>query len=586
MTPMSKFITACVMSLTIGGELAANAATLPQLPKKQVDVTMPTVTGNTYSVTSCGTLQSTLNTAAAADLTKTHAVDILASLSCTGTYNLPARAGATGWVLVRSASYASLPAEGTRVTTSDVSNMPTFTANASTGSFAAATNANHYRLIGLYIVPNAATTEVLIDMGDGKAGTGYIIIDRCVLLDTGTSHSTARAIFGDARLGYTALIDSYCDGMKWSGRDTQCWLSLTNIGPILIRNNFLQAAGMAMMIGGGAYLNQSVDQTYLPKDITVQRNTMTKNASWGLGGWQMKTLFELKYGIRVLVEGNIFENMTYDQGQDQSYAFRLTHRNEITNPSYVEISDLTIRYNTVRNVPGWLNMDGSDDGDVYPGTFPTSGSYSNHGKRWSIHDNLVYGLNNGGNGRLMAISLGGGLTKCYDYAGTTCMLEDFSFFHNTVDNVESVALCAMGIGQINLDWRDNLISTNAASGSYNCNTGNDYATVFLNKYWSGPTWTNTWNWTNNTMSALSDVIANYPQGTNSYPASATTIQWKNRATRDYTLQAGSPAKNSASDGTDRGVNWTAFNTAQAGGSGGADLTPPAVPQNVQVIITK
>ena len=32
MTPLSKFLTACVMSLAIGSEFAANAATLPQYP--------------------------------------------------------------------------------------------------------------------------------------------------------------------------------------------------------------------------------------------------------------------------------------------------------------------------------------------------------------------------------------------------------------------------------------------------------------------------------------------------------------------------------------------------------------------------
>ena len=589
MAPMSKFITACVISLTIGSELAAYAVTLPTLPLAQVDVTMPTVTGTTYPVTSCGTVQSTINTAAAADLTKTHAVDILASLSCAGTFTLPSRSGATGWLLIRSASYATLPAAHTRVGLGDLTNMPTFT-GATTGVFVAATGASHYRFIGLSLLPAAATTDLLIDMGQGKASTGYFIVDRCILRDTGSSHQTKRAIWADARLGNTALVDSYISGIKYNGSDSQAWLSITNPGPILIRNNFMEAAGENMMLCGADPFGISTDQTYLPKNVTVQQNTMSKDPAWLASTWQMKTIFELKCGLRVLVEGNIFENMRYNQAIEQSLAFRLTPRNDYaSSPNYIEVSDITIRYNIIRNVASWINSLPSDDGTVY------SGAYTNHSKRWDIHDNLVYGLGNGCSetgaaecGNMFRTTFGGADGTCFDWVpGGTCKLQDFRFAHNTVDHVGDRFWCVMAPNnERELDVSDNIfVQLTNSSEVWDCNSGTAGTgpISMLNTWWSS-----TWTWDHNTMyGATNPTAARWPQGNNVYVTTIPQIGFSNRTCTvapcagsylDYQLASN---KNTASDGTDRGVNFTALNAALAGGSSG-DLMPPAPPQNLTV----
>ena len=125
MTPTSKLLTACVISLTIGGEFAANAATLPQLPQRQVDVTMPTVTGSTFTATTCGGVKTALEAAAAANTSLNHVVNITAGLSCPP-LSLPPHSG-PGWIIMRTANFASLPTSGTRVGVADAANMPTFT---------------------------------------------------------------------------------------------------------------------------------------------------------------------------------------------------------------------------------------------------------------------------------------------------------------------------------------------------------------------------------------------------------------------------------------------------------------------------
>src|ERR1700704_2578450 len=83
MIPMRKLLTACVMSLAVGGEFVANAATLPQLPQKQVDTTMPTVTGLTLNAT-CATLQAQIDVAAALNVNLTHQVILATDTTCTG----------------------------------------------------------------------------------------------------------------------------------------------------------------------------------------------------------------------------------------------------------------------------------------------------------------------------------------------------------------------------------------------------------------------------------------------------------------------------------------------------------------------
>jgi len=583
---MNKLLTACVMSLAIGGELAAYAATtLPQLPQKQVDVTMPTVTGSTLNAT-CATLQAQLNAAAALNVNLTHQVILATGTICTGPYILPSHTGGTGWILIKGLNFASLPAPGTRVALSDNALMPKIQYGENgnyTGTFAAATGAQRYRVMGLELLSNNsfAISWALVVLGrnnQAATNTGYLIFDRCVVRDVNpadNNHDTIRAFYGDADLGNTALIESYVAGIKGNGRDTQTWLSINNPGPILLRNNFLESAGENVMMGGG----EPASVAMMPHDVTITRNTFAKNSLW----WNTtpplsKTLLELKLGIRVLIEGNDFTNMP---GNDGGQIFRFTPRNENGGFPNAEVSDITVRYNRMFTVCNGPSTFGSDDGQG------ANVGRSMHSKRWAFTHNLWYGLgsNCGGTGgvpRLFQIALGGGGssgtgTDCTDPT-PTCKIEDLTFVHNTVDDLGNAIVCVMGGGERNLDWRDNLINANGSRGVFDCNGGfsSHYGTTILNEAWGA-----TWTWTNNSIAAIGggESGGDYPQGTNSYPASYTSFLWTNRATRDYTLQAGSPAKNTASDGTDRGVNFALYNAARAGGSGG-DTTPPGIPQHL------
>jgi len=595
MKSTKALITACLISLITGTEYTAQATVLPQLPRTQVDVTMPTVTGSTLNAT-CATLQAQLNAAAAMSVNLTHQIILATGTLCTGPYILPSHNGGTGWILIKGANYSNLPPSGTRVQVSDATLMPQIqygedAAVAHVGSFSAATGAQRYRIIGIDMVENPAKVPnwAHVTLGyasSGATNTGYIILDRVIIRNRDTTLESMRGVYGDTQLGNTALLDSVIMGIKARGGDTQAWLSVTNPGPILIQNNFLQSTGENFMLCGATPLNDALQ----PRDVTVKSNLMSKESSWwGASGWLVKTLLELKCGVRVLVEGNTFQDMPWNDG---GMAHRLTPRNDSYTTAagtFLEVSDITIRYNLYKNVTNWINSIASDDSSV------CAGCMTKHSKRWFIHDNLIYGLGwscGGGAscGALFSIMDGGGgntgtNTNCTD-PSPTCKMEDLSITHNTIDDVRDRLFCVTTNGQINLDFKDNLINNNGARGLFDCggNVSTNYGSARLSEAWTGASAT----WTNNIIANIGsgESSSNYPQASNSYPANYTSILWTNRTTRDYTLQPGSPAKSAASDGTDLGVNFNTYNTVRAGGvgsgSGGADVTPPATPQNVTI----
>ena len=559
-----------ILGALLFGMGTAQATTLPTLPTANVNTTMPTVTGSTLQAT-CATLQAQINAAAALNVNLTHEIILATGTTCTGPYKLASHTGGTGWILIKGSGYANLPAAGTRVSPTDAASMPMVKYGTDgvshDGAFSAQAGAQRYRIIGMNMVQDSALepNQHFVSMGYGNqaaTNTGYIIIDRSLLRDTDAGHSTYRGVRDDAQLGNTAVIDSYISGIKGIGKESQAILAISNAGPILIQNNFLEAAGENVMFCGG----QPSSQVTMPQDGTIRLNTFQVNPAWWArgGGFVVKALFELKCGLRVLFEGNTLENTAWD---GEGKVIRLTPRAETAGFTYIEVSDITIRYNLIRNVTNAFLTMGSDDG----GNGPLF--HSMHSKRWYIHDNLIYGLGHlcgGGSscGEFYSISAGSNQAGCTDPT-PTCKMEDLTIAHNTVDNINGNGWVTYvdNAGHVNLDYKDNLINSNGSYGIYGISAGVTYnAVTLLNTVWAGPTW----SFLNNSVAGIGGnglASSTWPQGNgNTYPSNFSSFLWTNPASGDYTLQTGSPAKGTASDGTDKGVNFAAFNTARAGGT--------------------
>jgi len=97
----------------------------------------------------------------------------------------------------------------------------------------------------------------------------------------------------------------------------------------------------------------------LPRDIEVRRNTITRPTAWKTGAihWEVKNLFEVKHGIRWLVDGNTFAN-NWTDAQD-GYGILLRSMNQDGGETWSISTDITFTNNTITSENG-INLNGLD----------------------------------------------------------------------------------------------------------------------------------------------------------------------------------------------------------------------------------
>ena len=183
-----------------------------------------------------------------------------------------------------------------------------------------------------------------------------LILDRCYI------HGQARTdVFRGVLLNSasSAILDSHISEVHVVGHDSQAILGFNGPGPFKIVNNYLEAAGENIMFGGGRPRIENL----VPSDIEIRANHIVKPLAWrggsAPGRWVVKNLFELKNAQRVLIEGNVLENVwAADQG---GAAVVLTPRNDGAAP-WTVVQDVVFRNNIVRNAEGGFGGQSSDDG--------------------------------------------------------------------------------------------------------------------------------------------------------------------------------------------------------------------------------
>lgn len=423
-------------------------------------------------------------------------------------------------VLIRSSAYSSLPAPGNRVSTSDVSNMPTIRSSASTGTPAILTadGAHHYRLVGLNIEAHAnGSNDAIVRIGGQETTLAEfptdITIDRCVIKGD-TDSNTRRGIQLDGIR--CAVVDSYVYDIKENGADTQAIFAYNTPGPLKIVNNYLEASGENVMFGGAdpSYSNS------VPSDIEIRKNHFKKQsrASWA-ASWSIKNLLEFKNAQRVLVEGNVFDTNYADS--QSGFALLITPRNQDGTAPWSVTQDITFRYNKLMNAESGINISGDDSDNTSQRTY-----------RVSLEHNLFLCADLGGGGDLRLHQTGRGPV-------------DVQFINNTFVFSDGTA----GAGGFNENspkadrtiWRNNIhardISGTATGAGDSTFSGHftNYSYTYNIRYDSqGGTYTGTGN---QSATAATDVFTDFSGG-------------------DYTVKAA--YQNDGSDGNDPGVNLTAL----------------------------
>jgi len=302
-----------------------------------------------------------------------------------GGFVLPDKEEGDGWIIITSSRMDLLPSGQTRIqpsattgdqeypTQSDA--MAKIVTNNFSGipCFKTQAFAHHYWLAGLEITADLAVINSygLVNLGDASASQNSLslvphdfTIDRCYI----HGHTEAEIMKYGVRLDCSraSILDSYIADFHSIGFDAQAIACINGPGPFKIINNYLEASGENILIGGAAPAIPGL----VPSDIEVRQNYFYKPWSWRTGDpayagkhWTIKNLFELKTGKRVWLDGNVMENCWADLPVGQSgYAILLTVRVEGGNAPQADISDILITNNIIRHVGAGITLSGTDGG--------------------------------------------------------------------------------------------------------------------------------------------------------------------------------------------------------------------------------
>jgi hypothetical protein len=446
-----------------------------------------------------------------------------------GNFRLPAKGGAS--YIVVTTKDAVLPSAGTRIDPSYKPRLATIRSGNTMSALTTAAGASFYRFVGVAFEANQNGAGDIISLGTSAQTTlaqvpHHLEFDRVLI----AGHSTAgqkRGIAANAT--DVAIINSDIRGIKAAGQDSQAIAAWNTPGPIVIRNNFLEAAGENIMFGG-ADINIP---NAIPSDITIEDNFLTKDTRWRGTSWTVKNLFELKAARRVMVRRNIFE---YNWGGGQAgFAIVFTPRNQDGLNPWVVVEDIEFSGNLVSHSGSAFNLLGHDD--MY-----RSGQLA----RVVIRDNIVFDINSSawaGNG--IFAQLGG-------------EPRDIAFDHNTVFHDGNIVTFYSG-SYINASgvrvaggpipgffFTNNLLNHNAY-GIFG--SGQAYGNGSLAYYAPGAVVRRNAMATN-----TSGMAARYP-AENFFPTlAAFAATFVNVAARDYRLAVGSTYIGAGTDGKNLGCD--------------------------------
>ena len=265
--------------------------------------------------------------------------------------------------------------------------------------------------------------------------------------------------------------------------------------------------------------------------------------------WSVKNLLELKNAQRVLIDGNVLEQIW--PGGQSGYAILLTPRNEEGTAPWSVVQDVVLSNNVIRHASGALNILGTDD--IRP---------SQQTSRITFRNNLVYDLS----------SAWGGASH---FAVITRSPSDLTFDHNTVFMEGMLVLADDGVSY-GLRFTNNLAPHNVY-GFYGSSLG--IGSAALAGYFPDATFR---------RNALGGGPAGSYPSDNFFPDLATfRSQFVNPGADDYRLVDGSLLRGKGTDGKDVGVDFAALAAAtsgvvagwnvESGGSGGSSGGVPEPP---------
>jgi hypothetical protein len=154
------------------------------------------------------------------------------------------------------------------------------------------------------------------------------------------------------------IEDSHLTGSYSPGQDSQAIACWNTPGPIVIRNNHLEAGSEVILFGGA---DPGITNIVVA-DVLVEGNTLTRPVEWKAGPtstYVVKNLFEIKAGLRIVVRNNLM--LHHWQAAQPGWAIVFTPRNQSGRCTACRIEDVVFENNTVAGVSAGINITARDN---------------------------------------------------------------------------------------------------------------------------------------------------------------------------------------------------------------------------------
>ena len=499
-------------------------------------------------VPSGGDLQAALDAAQFGDT-----VTLQAGSVFTGSFMARPKTG-TGLITIQTSSTELRSRVGVRVGPADASKMAAIVTPSSLAGIDFSFGGSHYKMIGIEVRPAPGIYVFdLVRIGTFETQVSQlpsdIEIDRCYIHgDPIVGGKRGVALNG---IGVT-IQNSYFEQFFDLFQETYAIGGWTGPGPYRILNNHLEAAGVIILFGGVVPNFPGV----LPSDIEVRQNHFFKPLSWNPNhpsftgkAYLSKFHYEMKFGRRAIVDGNIFENSWHPPVAGRAIVLGVrTEGNAVSN---AVVEDVQITRNILKNLGAGILIFGRD------GLSGNTGAL----RRVRVENNLFMDI-------LESNSLAG-----FDTAGVLATVhseaEDVQILHNTyIGQGRNIFFHFLQLGQ-GYRVENNLLQHNQQGISWSeslfdidaLNAAAPLGYTFFGNAIQGGT------------------AARFPTG-NFFPPTLNDIGYANLALGDLRLRPSSPYWRAATDGKDIGADAAAVYQATQGVVPGGTGIPLASPRCV------
>ncbi|PYR80694.1 MAG: hypothetical protein DMF86_00055 [Acidobacteria bacterium] len=415
----------------------------------------PVARAAVVTVPAGGNLQAALDAAQPGD-----EIRLAPGATFTGNFTLPVKAGDTMITVRSDLPDATLPGDADRVTPATAASFARIMSPNNAAALHTVAGAHHWRLMFLEFPGTTLGYGDIIQLGDGSsAQTLPAQVPHDIVLDHVYVHGSP--LYGQKRCiamngAAVTIRNSHVSDCKAVGFDAQAIGGWNGPGPLLVENNYLEAAGENFLLGG----SDPPIPNLVTADVVVRYNYMARPMSWrdpiipppavvtAIAASSPGTLPAGTYGYRVIARRPVGMGTTGQSTAAAEVPATVGAGSAVT-VSWTPVPDAT-EYRVYGRTPGGENQYWSVTGTSFvdtgaagtPAAVPTG-----QGTVWQVKN--LFELKNARRVRVeynvfennwkeaqpgFAIVL---TPRNQDGACTWCVVEDVDFTHNILRNTAS-----------------------------------------------------------------------------------------------------------------------------------------------------